>query len=130
MERKELTCIGCPMGCQISTALEGKEIISLSGNSCPVGDKYARTEVLHPERTVTSTAAVAGGLKDRVSVKTAGAIPKDLIFTCMKEINEIVVEAPVRIGDVIIESAAGSGIPVIATKNVERRTFHHPRKTV
>ena len=67
MEKRELTCIGCPMGCQITVELEGTEILSVKGNTCAIGDKYARNEVIHPERTVTSTVVVDGGDKPRLS---------------------------------------------------------------
>jgi CxxC motif-containing protein len=118
MERKELTCIGCPMGCQITVELEKGEVISVTGNTCAIGDKYARNEVTHPERTVTSTVVVDGGDKHRVSVKTAGNIPKDKIFECMNAINAVRVKAPVKIGDVVIKDVVGTGVNVIATKDV------------
>ncbi|MBR2762091.1 MAG: DUF1667 domain-containing protein, partial [Solobacterium sp.] len=71
-----------------------------------------------PERTVTSTVVVDGGDKHRVSVKTAGNIPKDKIFECVKAINEVRVKAPVKIGDVIIADVVGTGVNVVATKDV------------
>lgn len=119
MEKRELTCIGCPMGCQITVELEGTDILSVTGNTCAIGDRYARNEVIHPERTVTSTVVVDGGEKPRVSVKTSGNIPKDKIFACMKEIDAVRVKAPVRIGDVIIADVLGTGVNVVATKNVD-----------
>jgi CxxC motif-containing protein len=118
MEKRELTCIGCPMGCQITVELEGTEILSVKGNTCAIGDKYARNEVIHPERTVTSTVVVDGGDKPRCSVKTSGNIPKDKIFECMKLIDAVRVNAPVKIGDVIIENVLGTGVNVVATRNV------------
>jgi CxxC motif-containing protein len=36
----------------------------------------------------------------------------------MNEIMKIEVNAPVMIGDVIIENCAGTGVSVVATKNV------------
>ena len=94
MEIKNLTCIGCPMGCQVTVEFEGEEIFSVKGNSCAIGDKYARQEVTHPERTVTSTVVVVGGAKERTSVKTKGNIPKDKIFACMEEINKVLLACP------------------------------------
>ena len=88
MEKRNLTCIGCPMGCQITVEFEGEEVFSVKGNTCAIGDKYARQEVTHPERTVTSTVVVVGGAKERTSVKTNANIPKDKIFQCMEEINK------------------------------------------
>ena len=118
MEKRELTCIGCPMGCQITVELEGTEILSVKGNTCAIGDKYARNEVIHPERSVTSTVVVDGGDKPRCSVKTAGNIPKDKIAECMKAIDAVRVNAPVKIGDVIIENVLGTGVNVVATRNI------------
>jgi CxxC motif-containing protein len=123
MEKRDLTCIGCPMGCQITVELEKKEggeieVLSVKGNTCAIGDKYARNEVAHPERTVTSTIVVAGGKLHRASVKTASNIPKDKIFACMEAIDKVAVKAPVAIGDVVIEDVCGTGVNVVATRNV------------
>ncbi|MDO5455792.1 MAG: DUF1667 domain-containing protein [Eubacteriales bacterium] len=119
MEKKNLTCIGCPMGCQITVEVEGEEVLSVKGNSCAIGDKYARQEVTHPERTVTSTVIVVGGAKERTSVKTKGNIPKDKIFECMEEINKVRAQAPLKIGDVVVPNVCGTGVDVIITKNCE-----------
>lgn len=117
---RELTCIGCPMGCLVSVTMDGKEIKSVSGNSCANGDRYARREVTNPTRIVTSTAIVRDGDLPRVSVKTKTDVPKDKIFDVMKEINKIQAKAPVRIGDVLIDDVAGTGVPVIATRNIRK----------
>lgn len=119
METRNLTCIGCPMGCQITVQFEGETIHSVVGNSCAIGDRYARQEVIHPERTVTSTVVIEGGDKPRLSVKTKGNIPKDKIFECMDEINKVRVHAPAKIGDVVIKDVCGTGIDVVATRNVK-----------
>ena len=119
MEKRNLTCIGCPMGCQVTVEFEGEEVFSVKGNSCAIGDKYARREVTHPERTVTSTVVVVGGAKERTSVKTKGNIPKDKIFRCMEEINKVRAQAPLKIGDVVVKDVCGTGVDVIITKNCE-----------
>lgn len=118
MERRELICIGCPLGCPLTVEMEENEITGVSGNTCPRGDAYARKEVTNPTRIVTSTVAVKGGAARLVSVKTREDIPKDRIFDCVKALKEVQVEAPVRIGDVILENAAGTGVDVVATKAV------------
>ena len=60
------------------------------------------------------------GTIERAAVKTASDIPKGKIFDCMKEIRAVKVAAPVHIGDVIIADCAGTGVAVVASKNVER----------
>lgn len=113
---KELICIGCPLGCPLTVEMEGNEVISVKGNTCANGDKYARKEVTDPRRTVTSTVKVKNGKLPVVSVKTATDIPKNKIFMCMEELSHVIIEAPVHIGDVVLKNVADSGVDVIATK--------------
>ncbi|MCR4693981.1 MAG: DUF1667 domain-containing protein [Pseudobutyrivibrio sp.] len=120
MEKRELTCIGCPMGCQITVELEDGQVLSVAGNTCGIGDKYARNEVTHPERTVTSTAIVVGGQGPRASVKTKGNVPKDKIADVMKEIDGLVLDAPVKIGDIVIKDVCGTGVDVVVTRNISK----------
>ena len=119
MDNRELTCIGCPMGCQLSVKMENGEVTEVTGNTCPKGDIYARKEVVNPTRIVTSTVKITGGDKERVSCKTASDIPKSKIFDVMKDIDAVSVAAPAHIGDVLIKDVAGTGVDVIATRNVE-----------
>ena len=115
---KELTCIGCPMGCRVTVTMDGDEIREVEGFTCKKGDIYARKEVTAPTRIVTSLVSVTGGTLPKVSVKTAEDIPKDAIFPCMEEIKKLQVEAPVAIGDVLLTDIAGTGVNLIATKNI------------
>ncbi len=117
MEKRNLICIGCPMGCPLTVTLDG-ENITVEGNTCPHGAEYAKKEVTAPTRVVTSTVRVNGADIARVSVKTASDIPKNKIFDCMAEISKMEVQAPVAIGDIIIKNCAGTGVDVVATKNV------------
>lgn len=118
MNTVDLICIGCPMGCMIKVEMEGKEVVSVTGNTCKRGDKYARAEVTNPSRTVTSTVKVDGGSLPVVSVKTQSDISKGLIIKCMEEINKVTIKAPVAIGDVVLKNVCGTGVDVVATKNI------------
>lgn len=119
MERKrELTCIGCPLGCQIAVTMEENEIVKVKGNTCPRGEKYARSEVTNPMRTVTTTVKVQGGSCNVVSVKTAADIPKDLVKECIKELRGITLQAPTKIGQIVVENICNTGVDVVVTKNL------------
>lgn len=115
---RTLTCIGCPMGCQIEVTLdEDGNFVDSKGWSCLIGKRYAQEEVTAPVRTVTALVEV----EDRpepVSVKTANPIPKDKIFDSLAEIKKAKVRAPIHIGDVIIDNLCGTGIALVATKNI------------
>ena len=117
--KTELTCIRCPIGCLLTASVENGEV-SITGNSCPRGEAYGKKEVTDPTRTVTGSARVEGGELPLVSVKTATDIPKDRMFDVMAEIRALRVKAPVRIGDVLLENAAGAGSDIVATRNVRR----------
>ncbi len=119
MEVRELTCIQCPLGCPLTVTVDG-ENVTVTGNTCPRGAVYGKKEVTDPTRTVTSTVEVEGGEIPRVSVKTAGDIPKDKIFGVMADIRNTKVTAPVTVGEVIVKNAADTGVDVIATKTVKK----------
>ena len=112
----ELTCIGCPMGCSLRAEMENGEVISVTGNTCKRGDIYAHKELTNPTRIVTSTVRVNG--YPMVSVKTKEDIPKGKIMDVVRELKSVCVDAPVRIGQVVLEDVAGTGVPVIATKDI------------
>lgn len=117
MEKRELICIGCPMGCPLVVELEGSDVVSVTGHTCKRGEVYARKEVTNPTRIVTSTVKVEGGKVDMVSVKTRDDIPKGKIFECVKALKGVTVKAPVHIGDVIVADVAGTGVDIVATKD-------------
>ncbi len=119
-EVKELTCICCPIGCSIRVEMEGKEVLSVSGNNCPRGDAYARKELTAPSRIVTSTVKVKGGDRPVVSVKTASDIPKEKIMDVIREISKVELQAPVHIGDVVVSHVAGTDADIVATAENEK----------
>lgn len=121
MSTRELTCIGCPLGCALTVELEGNEVVSVAGNTCPRGDAYARKEVTNPTRIVTTTVRVKDGVCAMVNVKTETDIPKDKIFACTAALKDVVVTAPIRIGDVVLRDAAGTGVNIVAARNVEAK---------
>ena len=111
--KRDLTCIACPLGCLLTIELDGKNIISIEGNTCKRGREYAISECTSPVRTVTTTMRCENG--DLVSVKTKNPIPKDKIFEAMSIINKTVAKLPISVGDIIIEDLFGS--PLVATQD-------------
>lgn len=118
MEERELTCIGCPMGCQLKVTMKDGQVEKIEGNTCKRGAVYAEKEVTNPTRIVTSTVRVQGGQLPVVSVKTASDIPKGKIQECMIALKSVEVKAPVAIGSVVLENVAGTGVNIVATRNV------------
>ena len=104
--KKNLVCIICPRGCSLEADINGSEV-SVCGNACPKGKEYAVNECTNPLRTVTATVRVSNRSNTMVSVK----------MQVMARLREVQVEAPVQIGDVVLENVCGSSI--IVTKAVE-----------
>ncbi len=115
--KKSLTCIVCPIGCQLSVTIENGVVTEVTGNTCPRGKQYAIDECTNPVRTVTTTARTsAGGV---IPVKTDRPIPKELMLACMREIDRSVVSLPAHIGDVVIENLLQTGVNIVVTANME-----------
>lgn len=117
MEKINLICINCPLGCPLTVEVDNGEVVSVTGNTCPRGITYAQKEITNPTRIVTSTVMVEGGKSAMVSVKTKEDIPKGKIFDVVKALKGVVVKAPVKIGDVIVPNVAGTGVDIVATKD-------------
>lgn len=120
METRNLTCIGCPMGCPLSVKIENGIVLSVEGNNCKRGAVYGKKEVTDPTRIVTTTVRVSGGTENMVSVKTESDIPKEKIFDCIHALKDISVPAPIHIGDIILHNVANTGVNIIATKNITK----------
>ena len=112
----ELICIVCPQGCHLK--VDEANDYKVTGNGCPRGAEYGKKELVNPTRVITTTVAIEGGIYRRIPVKTAGDIPKGMIFDIMDEINKVVVKAPIKVGDVIIENVLGTGVNVVSAKTM------------
>lgn len=110
-----LICIVCPRGCHVTV-----ENDKVTGNFCKRGESYALKELTNPERMLTSTVEIESVDISRLSVVTSKPIPKDKMFDVMKEISKIKVNAPKKVGDVIISNVLNLGVDIISSRNVEK----------
>ncbi len=117
MER-QITCINCPVGCRLQVTIESGRVTNVEGQGCKRGETYAHQECIAPARMVTAAVPVSDR-RTPVSVKTRTPIPKEQIFACMKQLSALRLQAPVRMGDVVLADVCGTGVDVIATKTVE-----------
>lgn len=118
MQERDIICISCPMGCQLKVKIDGEDI-TVTGNNCKNGETYGIAEVTDPRRVIPSTVVIKNGKLPRLPVKTKDAVPKDMIFDIMDEINKVVVEAPVKMGDIIIENVLDTGVDVVASRSMD-----------
>lgn len=124
-ETLQLNCTTCPSECLLTVEVERGtdgavvEVRSVTGNSCPRGDTFAHQELTCPMRVLTTTVAVSGGDEALLPVRTAEAIPLALHAQAMDLIRGLVVNAPVRMGDVVLEGLLNTGIDLIASMDID-----------
>lgn len=116
MNIKTLTCIECPIGCEIEVTLENGKPVSVKGNTCPRGKLYAENEVVCPKRVITSTIRLQDGRM--LPVKMDKPVKKSEMFRIMETINKTTAAAPVKIGDVLVENISDEA-NLVATDNVQ-----------
>lgn len=125
IEKLKFNCTTCPSECLLTVEVERDangavvEVRSVTGNNCPRGDKFAHQELTCPMRVLTTTVAVSGGEEALLPVRTADAIPLALHAQAMNLIRGVVVEAPIRMGDVVLEDLLGTNIDLVASMNID-----------
>ena len=110
-----IICIVCPRGCHLTV---DEATLAVAGNACPRGAEYGKNELTHPVRVVTSTVKVDGTPICRCPVKTAGSVPKETMFAVMDALDGVQLHAPVHCGDVVLADVCGTGVDVVATRDL------------
>lgn len=112
-------CIGCPLGCRLEVDEdEGHQIVEIRGFSCKRGKEYAAQEHTAPQRIVTTTVVITNALYARLPVKTSLPVPKRSVVEVCKALRHTCVQAPVKLGDVIVANVLGYGVDIVATRDM------------
>ncbi len=119
IETSEIICVTCPKGCTLRVKHDGKEVLEVL-DGCKRGQEYAVCELSDPRRMVASTVKVKDGLHPLVPVYTRKAFPKPLIPQLARELRKVEVPAPVKISQVVLENALGTGIDVVASRDMPK----------
>jgi len=113
-------CIGCPLGCRLEVEDHGHGSVEVRGQSCKKGEVFGRQEHVDPRRVVTTTVAVRGGIYPRLPVKTRGEVPKGVVVELCRLLHTLEFEAPVMLGQVIAPDVLGTGVDVVASRDLPR----------
>ena len=114
--KKSLICIGCPRGCRLEIEMEG-ETITVTGNSCPRGEAYAKQEMTNPRRVVTAVVHTTSEELPWLPVKTSEPFPKAQISALLNQLYKMTVKPPIHCGDIVLENIDGTSIHVVATES-------------
>jgi CxxC motif-containing protein len=114
-------CVTCPVGCSLEVEHHGRNILKVKGNQCKRGLRYAETEHHDPRRMLTTTVKVRGGFHPLVPVQTKSPIPKSRIFDILDQLRQTEIVAPVKIGQIVLQDASGTGIDIIASRDLQAK---------
>lgn len=115
MKEQHITCIICPIGCDIVVRGQGEVISSMEGHQCKRGVEYARSEFVHPVRILTTTVRVEGADQPLLPIRSDRPLPKEKLMDCMERIKEVSVKRPVARYQVIVPDILGTGVNMVAT---------------
>ena len=119
-ETKQLICVNCPKGCRITVTTQDGKAVEVSGYSCENGKSYALQESICPMRILTSTVKIHHGPLQVLPVMSEKEIPLHVWRQAMEEVKSVCVEAPVSIGQIILEDLCGTGVRLIASRSMKR----------
>jgi len=114
---KDIICIVCPIGCRLKVT-GTPEDLKVSGNACKRGIPYAHNEINDPRRMICTTAKIRGGIHPVIPVKTDKPIPEKYKMDVVRAVNNIVLESQVKMGDVILPDIFGTGVNIVAERNM------------
>jgi CxxC motif-containing protein len=114
-----LTCVLCPVGCELEVAKDAAGDLQVGGNQCDKGVPFALEEVLRPKRNLATSVPIEGTAARMVSVRLTAPVPRDLVFPILAEIAGLRPRAPIRRGQVLIADVLGTGVDVIATRTIK-----------
>jgi CxxC motif-containing protein len=120
-EHVKVICITCPKGCTLDVTREGTTILKVEGGGCKRGSEYVTAEINDPRRMVATTVRVEGSLHPLLPVYTAKPFPKPRIKELLTQIRTIHLTAPVKMGQVVLADALGTGVDVIASRDMVKR---------
>jgi len=115
--QKDLVCIVCPVGCRLKVTGTPDDL-QVEGGICKKGITYAHDEITNPLRMVCTTAKIEGGIHSVIPVRTDKPIPDKYKLEVVKEVNKIVLTSPVKMGDVIIFDLFGTGVNIVAERDM------------
>lgn len=118
--KRAMTCVECPQGCRLEIEADGSRVISVTGQKCRRGDKYARQEIEAPLRTLTTSVLTRGLELKMLPVRTSKPIPKEKLFEAMDAVKRLVVTSPVKAGSVVATDFLGLGVDLVACRPLNK----------
>jgi CxxC motif-containing protein len=118
----QVICDLCNKRCVIDIHKDENDYI-YEGNGCDKGMEYCEKHMKSSYRIFTTVVRIKGnGNCNVVPVKSNKPIDMSLWMECSKALGRIYVGLPIKIGDVICKNIANSGVDIVCTKNIDKRS--------
>ena len=117
-EERKFICVSCPLGCGLNVTLQDGEVVKVTGNTCPRGAAYAKSEVSDPRRVFASTVRVKGGKLPVCPIRSKTPAPKGKLFEIAEEVAKLEINAPIKIGQVLIHNVCGTDVDIVASRDL------------
>ncbi|MHA1584024.1 MAG: DUF1667 domain-containing protein [Promethearchaeota archaeon] len=118
-DERDIICVICPNSCRLKVWRDKNDQVQVKGNQCPRGEKYGKSEYIHPVRMLITTMRIENGVLPVIPVRTTIPIPKELIFDAIKIVNQNLCRAPIKMNTVLIKNILGTGVDVISSRDME-----------
>ncbi len=116
---EKVICVTCPKGCTLEVTKDGETVVSIL-NGCKRGHEYAKQELTDPRRMVASSVRISSGIHPLLPVYTSAPFPKPRIPELLKALREVEISAPVKMEQPILENVLGTGINVLASREMKK----------
>lgn len=113
----DIICCGCPRSCSLHIepgSDNTPETLIVTGNTCPFGEKYARSEFESKKRILTTTVKVKDTPFKLIPVRSNEPIPFNKIPEAMALIKTVEAEPNIKNGSVIIRNILRTGADIVA----------------
>jgi CxxC motif-containing protein len=118
-ETDKVICITCPKGCRLDVTREGDTILKVDNCGCKRGEEYVKAELTDPRRMVATTVKIKGGIHPLLPIYTAKPFPKPRIRELLGALQQVELQTPVGMGDVVVKDALGTGIDILASREMK-----------
>lgn len=114
----KILCVTCPKGCSLEVTRDGNTVTEVKPG-CKRGHEYAKRELVDPRRMVATTIRIKNAIHPLLPVYTSAPFPKPRIMELQRKLRKVEVQAPVKMGSVLIQNILDSGIDIIYSRDMD-----------
>jgi CxxC motif-containing protein len=118
-EQTKILCVTCPKGCTLHVTHEGQTVIEVKPG-CKRGHQYAARELVDPRRMVATTIRIAAAAHPLLPVYTSAPFPKARIQELRAALRALEIQAPVKMGQVVVVNLLDTGIDILASRDLAK----------